>query len=371
MSRHVLAKTVLLVWGVVLALLVSEIFLRLFLPQDLIKPLKIQLDPEIIYTLSPNSEAYFRGTSVRMYHLKTNSVGLREREIPFEKPDGTFRILLLGDSMSMGEGVASEKTYLRQLESLLEKEATERIETINAAVRGYGSDQELLLFRRLGKTYDPDLVILAFFLYNDMQDNWEAKLFQWEEGKLIQQPAAQGGSTKYHNYVRLAALQRLPGLHPLMSHSHLANWLRITYSNLLRRRADQAEKENKKEDTPLAQQPAFHLTRGILEAWGREVRASGAQPFFLILPDRNKIQMLRREDTVDIARLDLALETFCREQNIPFLNLTHFMLAWGGDFESLWLEDGHFSPEGHTWVSHQLSEALRSLNSGFPESLPY
>ncbi|MBI4436137.1 MAG: hypothetical protein HY590_01795 [Candidatus Omnitrophica bacterium] len=348
-------------FGVGLALLVAEICLRLFFPQDLIRPQGVQLDQEIIYTLKPNTEAHFKGTSVRMYHLKTNSVGIRERETSFHKPNHVFRILLLGDSISMGEGVEFEETYLKQLELLLEAAHIKGVETINAAIRGYGNDQELILFRRIGKRYEPDLVILAFFVYNDMEDNWEAQLFKLKKGKLVQQPATVEMSKKYRNYVINSRVQNRPGYRFLMSHSHAANWLRVTYSTLLRRSADREERAKKDQHkVPLEKQPAFHLTLAILEAWDREVKEIGARPFLLILPARSQMRSLRAMPDADTPRLDLALEKFCEREGISFSNLSQSLLKWQGDFESLWLADGHLSPEGHVWVARELFGALRS-----------
>jgi len=356
-----LAKAGSLVFGAAAAFFVAEVCLRLFFPQDVIKPLAIQLDPEIIYKLKPDTEAHFRGTSVRMYHLKTNSVGIREREIPFEKPGHVFRILLLGDSTSMGEGVELEETYLKQLGEILEANRIDNVETINAAIRGYGTDQELILFRRLGKRYNPDLVILAFFVYNDMQDNWEAGLFRLEDGKLIQQPATVEKSRKYENYVVNSRIQNLPGYSLIMDHSHLANWVRVTYAKLIRVNTDKEKKARQgARKVPLENQPAFPLTLAILEAWSRDARDINATPFLLMIPSRWDISTLRKAADADIPRLDLALERFCRMKDIPFLNLSSPMVKWEGDADTLWLKDGHLSPEGHRWVARELFEALRA-----------
>ncbi len=353
-----------LVFGVVSALLVSEIFLRLFLPQDLVKPMGAQLDEELIYTLKPDTEAYFKGTSTQMFHLKANSLGIREREIPFQKPDHLFRILLLGDSMSMGEGVELEEIYLKRLEALLETNQIKNVETINAAIRGYGNDQELILFRRMGRRFKPDLVILAFFVYNDMEDNWEAGLFKLREGKLIQQPATVEMSNKYKNYVILSKVHDLPGYLWIMSRSHLANFLRVTYSEMLRGTPLEEKKSETAPSTKTAveDRAGFYLTLAILEAWKQDVQKIGAKPFLLIIPTYRDPRTLRAIPGADITRLDLALEKFCRREDIPFLNLFHPMVAWEGDFESLWLGCGHFSPKGHAWVARELLNALRSKN---------
>lgn len=340
-----------------LTFLVIEIYLRLFLPQDLIKPMAAQLDQEIIYTLKPNFEAYLKGTSSRKFHLKTNSLGIREQEIPFDKPKDIFRILLLGDSVSMAEGVELNQIYLKQLESILKANQIKSVDTVNAAIRGYGNDQELILFRRLGKKYNPDLVILAFYTGNDINDNQNGQLFELQGENLVQRLATVETSKKYKYYSIQSMFQNMPGYSFLMSHSHLANLIRVSYFKIITHRI---YKEEKLKDIPLEEQPAFHLTLAILRQLNQDVQEFGARSFILIIPTFDDIRALRTEPLADIDRVDLALENFCQINEIPFLNLSHDMIRWQGDFESLWLSCGHLSPDGHAWVAQELFDALRS-----------
>ena len=46
--------------------------------------------------------------------LKINSRGLRDREYSLQKPPGTKRILVLGDSYVWGYGVSNEERFLRK-----------------------------------------------------------------------------------------------------------------------------------------------------------------------------------------------------------------------------------------------------------------
>jgi hypothetical protein len=50
---------------------------------------------------------------------ETNHLGLRSPERPAQKPEGTIRIALLGDSYVMGDGVLAEDTYAWRLEDEL------------------------------------------------------------------------------------------------------------------------------------------------------------------------------------------------------------------------------------------------------------
>lgn len=102
--------------------------------------------------------------------LTINSMGLRDREYSYEKPAGTRRILMLGDSMTWGLGVGDDEIFTEVLER---KYATEGkpVEVINTAVSGWGTDQALLFLQTEGFKYQPDLVVLNFYLVNDPTDN--------------------------------------------------------------------------------------------------------------------------------------------------------------------------------------------------------
>lgn len=101
--------------------------------------------------------------------IEINSKGLRERELPYEKPPGVFRVLVIGDSNVAGFEVAPDETFVRVTESILRQRGYD-VEFINAGHRGWGTDQSLLFLKDEGMKYRPDLV-LYFWSDNDLDDN--------------------------------------------------------------------------------------------------------------------------------------------------------------------------------------------------------
>lgn len=114
---------------------------------------------------SDDPDGYF-GAGRRIDYV-ANSRGLRERELPLVKPPGVFRILALGDSFTLGEGVRDGDTWPAQLERCLQ-DGSMAVEVINAGVNAYGTRQELEQYRRNTRDYQPDLVIVAM-VWNDTQ----------------------------------------------------------------------------------------------------------------------------------------------------------------------------------------------------------
>jgi hypothetical protein len=97
--------------------------------------------------------------------VNINRHGLRGRDHDLTKQAGKKRVVVLGDSMVWGHGVAMEKAFTELIEAELPN-----VEVINAGVRGYSTDQELLWFEREGVKYDPDLVVLVLYS-NDPEGN--------------------------------------------------------------------------------------------------------------------------------------------------------------------------------------------------------
>ena len=99
--------------------------------------------------------------------------GFRGPDRPVEKAAGVHRMLILGDSFTAGLHVAEEDSYPARLETSLNSKSAPgaRFEVINAGVPGYSTAQEMELFREIGWKQQPDLVVLAVYLGNDLGNN--------------------------------------------------------------------------------------------------------------------------------------------------------------------------------------------------------
>jgi hypothetical protein len=103
--------------------------------------------------------------------IHTNSFGLRSPEVAVPKPQGIFRILLLGDSFTFGMRVADDQVFARRLEDLLRRQrSSPSIEVVNAGVISYCPLLEYLQYRHHLHVLEPDLVILNFDM-SDVQDH--------------------------------------------------------------------------------------------------------------------------------------------------------------------------------------------------------
>jgi len=121
----------------------------------------------------PGARGWIRSEEFTSY-VQVNSRGLRDRETTVPKPDGLYRILMLGDSFVEGAQVALDQTLPKQLERQLgggQGGTSHLLEAINAGNAGFGTAQELLFLEHEGPVYRPNLVILVFYVDNDTANN--------------------------------------------------------------------------------------------------------------------------------------------------------------------------------------------------------
>jgi len=124
---------------------------------------QVATNPLLGHTHRPNRAALLMGVDV-----KTNSKGLREREIPYERTPGVLRVLMLGDSFTEGWGVAFEDTVSKRIERLYAARGLP-VEAINAGVGNYNTVMEVNYFLAEGWKYHPDVVVLNF-VPNDAEE---------------------------------------------------------------------------------------------------------------------------------------------------------------------------------------------------------
>ena len=134
--------------------------------------------PELGYVGQPGVE-YWQGAEGGAL-VRRNSRGFRDGEWSLAKPPGVYRIAVLGDSYVAAHQVALEERFTERLEALLgeyiagEGPSGARVEVLNFGVNGFGTAQELLVWRHEAARYGPDLVLLAFFAGNDLANNVRA-----------------------------------------------------------------------------------------------------------------------------------------------------------------------------------------------------
>jgi lysophospholipase L1-like esterase len=171
-------------------------------------------DPLLLWRLKPNLNQAVWDFTV----LSTNPQGVRADYPTHGKPDGTFRIVCLGDSVTFGYRVPVvwpdrpteyDRTWL-PFPMLLEKElraanVNRRIEVFPMAVPGYTSHQGLAWLKRDIDQLQPDMVIISF---------------GWNDASLSDAPDREAIRTDWYPVSVRWAIDRSQAL------AHATNWLR-------------------------------------------------------------------------------------------------------------------------------------------------
>jgi hypothetical protein len=191
----ILKKIILLLGSIFLTLLLVEGVLRISRPSlaklantDLERnAYRIHANPVSNHSQTPHPDT---GTK---HPLITNSLGMRQhREFTNEKPAGTLRIGIFGDSFTKNENMRAEFSLSEPLDYLLNK-AGVPCEVLNFGVDGYGTDQSYLQYRDEGTLLDLDYVFYLF-CSNDLIDLVANRLYQFDEnGELVYLPRSRFG----------------------------------------------------------------------------------------------------------------------------------------------------------------------------------
>lgn len=322
--------------------------------------------------------------------IQINRAGFRDREHSLEKPAGSFRIAVLGDSFAEALQVDQSRTFWSVLERELQacpgfREQT--VEVLNFGISGFGTAQELELLRHRVWEYAPDLVLLAFLPANDVRNNSRTletdrrrPFYHFEGNRLeldrsfLTDPGVVRQRTSPSIWIK-DLLRRNSLLLALVYHvRHRAaadpSAARGTEIGLDERvfapPQDRAWRE------------AWQITDGILQRMADEVRQHGARLAVAVLnnavqvaPDPVDTQTLARQLGVeDLDEPDRRLAQFGRDAGVPVILLTPPMrelarrekIHFHG-FPNTAPGTGHWNERGHQTAGEILARELCSLLS--------
>ncbi len=109
-----------------------------------------------------NREFHLDAVSQRRILIETNALGYRSPHIA-PKEAGEYRILVLGDSITLAAYCDYEETYPFQLQRRLSK-THDNIRVINAAISGNSLNASLNVLMETGLLVQPDRVLMGLYL---------------------------------------------------------------------------------------------------------------------------------------------------------------------------------------------------------------
>ena len=156
-------KFLLALGGICFAFLVGEVAARVILPLLPDPPDTPFIgDDACMYRLCPSEPGEFPED----HDSHINQLGFRDRNHPRTKPEGRYRVLGLGDSFVYG-AVPVQDNFLRVAERKLNSSGIQA-DILLMGVPGWSTENQLGYLESEGLDLDPDLVLVNFFVGNDV-----------------------------------------------------------------------------------------------------------------------------------------------------------------------------------------------------------
>lgn len=153
----------LLAVSIVIAIIVSEFALRIFLPQISNHVRMFERDPTLGWRFISNGKWKIVYPGGIRNVVEINSMGFRDRTTP---SGDKRKLLVLGDSFVSNVSVKDDEVFTEVMEDNLKN-----YDVLNFGVVGYGQVQEYLLLEKWIKEIKPDVVLLIIYFGNDLIDN--------------------------------------------------------------------------------------------------------------------------------------------------------------------------------------------------------
>ncbi|MDR0994089.1 MAG: GDSL-type esterase/lipase family protein [Verrucomicrobiota bacterium] len=286
---------------------------------------RVVRDPELLFAFNP-------GITWDGYRI--NRHGFRTWEFPAQKPQGTLRVISLGDSCT----AQGHPPYSDRLNELLKADppTDSPWEAFNMGVYGYSILQGYRQFVKYGHAYSPDVVTI-YFGWND----------HWTHEKTDRERMAVRLSPRVAKVVEALRKKRL--------YAVLARWVRPTVSAI-------SAEDEKTYRVPLEEY------EDVLEALVADIRNQGAVPVVLTAPRRALHPVLvktghaRSPEEAERVHDEYveATRNIAREKKVELLDLAELFAA--PEYDGIFLYDGiHFKEEGLELIAQHLSRKLNEM----------
>lgn len=370
--QNIFIKSLLILLGVTVSLFLIELSLRKLLPPE--TTLKFYDNPVFESALVPNQKGLFISeTNEYSSEVKVNSQGWPDIEHNFDKPEGVYRILILGDSFVENFQVPFEERFFRQLQDRL----SNKFEIIAMGRGNTGTAQEYLMLKEYGLKYKPDLVIQMFLTANDVKNN----------SPILQ-------NDPYLPYFEIDVNNNLKEIPQIKRSDRKLSSLKETLKKLSITKVILSLRQKYLEQKAISlsggypidyhiydsnysgdYQKAWDITKRLIIETKKLTEESGAKYLFVTLANNEQVNSKVQEEIFnkypniknenpDFEKPDKILQDYCKEQSIDCL----FMLPYFKDYVknnpntvTHFFYDGHWNQTGTNLAAQFLTENLEKL----------
>lgn len=354
-----------------LCLVALEVGVRIIEPKKVLREYFEHPDPVFHHRFVPNASGFWKMPEFNVSY-SINSIGLRDREISRNKPTGTKRVLMLGDSFTEGNGVEAKDAFPARVQALVDAAGlSTRWEVINAGEGSYSPLLEYLLLKKQLIDLEPDLVILNLDLSDVYDDIQYTKLATFDASgdpvAVLADPERKPGpwyveaaysakdflkdNTRLYNFVR----RRIAPM--LMARPVASADVRTDKYAMIRDGYDPGDGSD------------WSLTFGYIERIRDLLAARGVPLWLAVYPYAHQVSPREWHDgrvfwsfeqnrvytTAPLKKV----EELGRNRGIPVINMTDdFLERSKNEFPLYFAYDGHFLPAGHAVAADAIFREL-------------
>lgn len=357
-SRRARSLLVVTATATVLALLVAEAVLRARRAgpyEPLENTGRHAFDADVGHVYWPNYEQVIQEREFRT-EWRSNAQGLRAERDYGPKPAGTRRIVVVGDSFTVGDQVP----YADTIPAVIERELARRIddapiEVLNAGFPGYSTANEARWIAKFAKALEPDVVIVCM-TPNDLLENQFPLQYVARDGALVSSRATEADRLHWEDRARWWSL---PGY--------------VARSALYQRIVNSRWFKRKRGGSAFTHHHAFavehyHRARTLFELAEQHVLAArdaareiGASFALVVLPFREQLGPL--EPGLAGHAFPDHWTDFCSRHEIPVLDVLPAFAAHPDPSELYWRMDAHCTAAGYRLIGETAAEWIVSWRS--------
>ncbi len=337
-------------------------------------------DAVVDHRLVPNAMSEYKSEDFHIFQ-RSNKWGLRGRDVSWKKEKNVYRVLLLGDSFTMGKGVKDDETAAVRLEKMLTDALGRKVEVLNAGVDSYAPILSYLQLKNFLIGLEPDLIVLNFDMSDLVQEDVYRSQAVRSGGEIVAVPAPGEVFTFTKRLDRwinsnlyfLAAAYR--GLDEFIDRRSVKEEPKANRGVLERRNFLIMEHtvENEKERSREWKQVFESISRikGLADRkkvpffvaiypWGHQVNEKEWQP--------GRFDFIRRGSAATLESVQ-TLERMSAENGIELLNAFPAFKAYSVDKPLYFNNDHHWTPEGNRLFAEELRDRILSkyLSARAPE----
>ncbi len=338
--------------------------------------------------------AGFWNLSEGRVYVTTNSAGWRDCEHTAQKPPGTFRIAVLGDSFAEAAQVEIDEAFWKVMERELrscDRFAGQTVEVLNFGVSGYGTTQELQTLREHVWQYSPDLVLLAFLPGNDVRNN--SRKLETDHGRPFYQLGPAGLELDL-SFQEEPGFRRFREWGWIRFKNYVITHVRVASAAYRAKERVKAAWQSSRATSPAAVEAgldqfvfapprddvwreAWSITEGVIELMHSEVQAHHADFAVVVLNNAVQVhpdpavteQTARALNAVDLEEPERRITTLSERLGFPAILLTDPMRttartkgAFYHGFANTSPGSGHWNALGHQTAGQLIARELCQQN---------